>query len=341
MITNKNRDAGIDFIKGFGILSVVLGHTTAIYAGNWENPFKEGNIFFNLIGNLVVTYHMPLFILISAYLSAEKKITSFKQFILKRTKRLLLPYIFFGILYLLIFSGELSYSSIALKLFQGDVGHLWFLYALFFIQIVAPIFGQNLIWNVQKRKIVFTISILIGLYLTSYVIGKYTHYSFGIHRVSKFLIFYYFGLCFYFNKTEIIKLINQYIVYLVFCFTSLFVIKFFIYNLDILLLSNNLKNILYPFFYFALAVSGLTIIFVISDKIKFGNHQLILKLGLFSMGIYLFHQFFIKFIIEYFDKINYHNSILLVCTSLTVSILASVIATLLLRKFKLGLLLGE
>jgi len=342
MSIHNNRDARIDFLKGFGIISVVIGHSTAIYAGNWENPFKVENLFFNAIGNLVVTFHMPLFILISAYLSTgKKKVTNIKQFIYKRFKRLIIPYLFFGIIYLLVFSRELSYFDILLKLFQGDVGHLWFLYALFFIQILSPIFGQNINWKDQKSKIVLTITILLGFYFLSYVIGKYTYYSFAIHRVSKFMIFYYFGLCLYYNNEEILRLLNKYFVFILILFTTVFIFKFSIYNLDIIAISQSLKNIAYPIFYFVLAVSSLSIIILSIYNFKIGKQPLLLKVGAFSMGIYLFHQFIIKFIIEFFSTINYHNSILFVCIALVVSVLASIILMLLFRKIKLEFLLGE
>lgn len=81
----KKRNIGIDAIKGYGMLLVIAGHM---------NYALIGNTFFTLI----YSFHMPLFFFLSGYLFTSKLHIPYIDFVKKRAKALLLPYVLFFII---------------------------------------------------------------------------------------------------------------------------------------------------------------------------------------------------------------------------------------------------
>ena len=67
----------LDYSKGIAIILVVLGHI-----------FNGGNI-----KTYIYSFHIPLFFIISGYLFNYSNINSFNEFISKKTKVYLIPYL--------------------------------------------------------------------------------------------------------------------------------------------------------------------------------------------------------------------------------------------------------
>lgn len=112
--TDGRRDPWIDVLKGIGIILVITGHVSL------ENGLNEW----------IYTFHMPLFFALSGYLwSRSTRKTCLKEFVLKRIKTILWPYIFFRILLI-------TYWAIVESHFrQLDIGPIWFLIVLFVVEV--------------------------------------------------------------------------------------------------------------------------------------------------------------------------------------------------------------
>lgn len=113
----KKRDAYFDNAKLFLMILVVFGH--------FLQPFVNDHPLYNDLYYFIFTFHMPAFILISGYFAK-----SGPKPLLRLVKKLLLPYIFFQ----LVYSGY--YTLIGLQdSFSLDLGipqwSLWFLLSLF------------------------------------------------------------------------------------------------------------------------------------------------------------------------------------------------------------------
>ncbi|QQS03801.1 MAG: acyltransferase family protein [Fibrobacterota bacterium] len=130
----KDRDISIDIMKGLAILAIVWGHAGI-----------KGSGFFYL-------FHVPLFFILSGYMESTKTIENFASAFKKKVKALYLPYVAYGLIFLLIrnFSVDLkmyseyfrvdSVRDLAKNLFfiftfnNVDpifLGPLWFVFALF------------------------------------------------------------------------------------------------------------------------------------------------------------------------------------------------------------------
>ena len=79
----KQRIAYIDFLKGFTILLVILGHCIQYNDRDFEN---------NIVFRYIYSFHMPLFMFFSGYVSY--KVVLLSSTIKKRAIQLLVPFFY-------------------------------------------------------------------------------------------------------------------------------------------------------------------------------------------------------------------------------------------------------
>lgn len=163
-----NRLTWIDAAKGIGIFLVFLGHTTI-----------PGNIFW-----YIFSFHMPLFFFLSGYLYNAQKHIGWKELLQSKFKKLIIPYfLFFAILfvYWLIIGRaigdvqnlnvpisrilfEFSYASAYLK---TPFAPLWFLFTLFWVEIMFFALQKNITKKLWLFIILLVIAVLGYVYSTN------------------------------------------------------------------------------------------------------------------------------------------------------------------------------
>ena len=148
MESKKHIDL-IDILKGVAIISVLICHSVIVYPVNLENVAWS-----NALKTFVDSYQMPLFFMISGFLCSYKG--NYGGYLLARVKRILVPYIVFdaAALFLRVVGGSLVNRSMDIKsaifqlFLQGtSAGGYWFLYTLFVISVIAPLF-----WVILKKN---------------------------------------------------------------------------------------------------------------------------------------------------------------------------------------------
>lgn len=154
---NNKRLTYLDLAKGLGIILVVFGHLEYIN----EN-----------VRGYISAFHMPLFFVISGILIAlgDETRLDFKTMASKKARGLLIPYIWFSLLYIPIDvmnvcihhidMNTFIFNIISSCIFSG-VGVLWFLPALF----IAEIGAYLLIKKIKKSYIVIPVSVLLSILL--------------------------------------------------------------------------------------------------------------------------------------------------------------------------------
>lgn len=167
----KERNKRIDILKGIAAILVVMGHVIQ-YASVGDVTFEN-----NVIYNVIYSFHMPLFMLLSGYIAYysinEKNTINFKDYFLKRLIQLLLPFVIWGIVTAIFvnandiyrhhsLTGVLSYMD---KLFIHPENGLWFLYVLFLLNIIHLVVVRIL----EKNK--------MGGVLPLYIIDSALGYS--------------------------------------------------------------------------------------------------------------------------------------------------------------------
>lgn len=152
----------LDYIKGFTLILVILGH---IYIPT--NPIKIW----------LCSFHVPLFFIVSGFLSNNKNI-DIKTTIIKKFKSLMIPYILFGLVFF-IFKAKfnlainLTIDNYILSLLTtSNLGALWFLPTLFIIEVIFSILNRSKLHDFIKIAIIVVL-FLIGLNGNNYYINPY------------------------------------------------------------------------------------------------------------------------------------------------------------------------
>lgn len=154
----KERIEWIDLAKGYGIILVVMGHC-----------FVKDSV----IHNLIFSFHMPMFFILSGYCFKPEKYLSCKDVIYIKAKTLLIPYLALwgiGMVFTLLipeWRNRITLSGMGKDIYQGypslsNNTSIWFLLCLFMITVIYYIIYQ-ICKKMNKPKLQVIIIIFSGL----------------------------------------------------------------------------------------------------------------------------------------------------------------------------------
>lgn len=126
----ENRNQFVDIMRGIAMLLVVLGHTMTGCTANSQSSFL-----FNIIWSL----QMPLFILISGYVTKYSRPIAdgngLWKYVKRRTVAYMLPWAVWSFLVRGIIFGENSFLNVKHLLWNMDSGY-WFLATIWTISMI-------------------------------------------------------------------------------------------------------------------------------------------------------------------------------------------------------------
>lgn len=276
-----------NFIKGLLIVLVVIGHNSYMM-----NLFDKSNI----IKDYLYSFHVDSFF----YLSCMYNIKPLcRGVIIKNFNRLLRPYIFLFLLFLLInylcFDFLPPFCKIAIGFISGSASALseihmfqfiWFLPSMFAFLILRNLF----FYDVKFGFLIIFFSSLILLYLL-----------FGFHRyffIDNYLLFGLYGAMSNFTVSILLRyLIEKYYLcvyfkYVVIFLFILFTVLYFVFLPKLYWYYLNVYLII-PIFAFS-AIFSISKSNVVCSK--FG--LLLINLGKISFSIYLLHQIIFNILVH-------------------------------------------
>lgn len=186
----QTRNEFIDFMRGIAMLLVVLGHTmTGCTIG------AEESFLFNIVWSL----QMPMFILISGYVSRYSRgisdISDLIKFVKRRTIAYLLPWFVWSFIVRGIILGENNFLNIEWLLWHMDSGY-WFLSTIWIISMifgvsifVAKKLAQN---SDTKQQLITLILYVAGMVLLAGV-GLVAGFSFLAIKLTLYYMPFYFA----------------------------------------------------------------------------------------------------------------------------------------------------
>ena len=140
----KERNQFVDIMRGVAMLLVVLGHTMTGSTANAQTSF---------LYNVIWSLQMPLFILISGYVTRySREISKFgdlMSFIWKRTLSYLLPFAVWSFLIRGFILRQSVFFDFKYMLWHIDSGY-WFLITIWTISVVFGI--SSLVSSLAKKK---------------------------------------------------------------------------------------------------------------------------------------------------------------------------------------------
>lgn len=189
----SQRNATVDILRGLAMLLVVLGHTLTGCINDAEHSF---------IFNVIWALQMPLFILISGYVTKYSRpindANAFWKVIKKRTIAYMLPWLVWTVVIRGIILGHSEYLNFKWLVFHMDSGY-WFLFTIWVISLIyassvylASKVKKDGLWNMVALTcfygcfaiIVLGVGLLFGL---SFLGTKLTLY---------YIPFYFLGVIF-------------------------------------------------------------------------------------------------------------------------------------------------
>lgn len=177
-------------LRAFAIITVVIGHSIILYSSKWN--IIETTVSFPLLDKLkefINLYQMQLYFFISGFLCYYgMKKTNYYSFLKKKSKRLLIPYFVFGLLWMIPIKLAIGFYDVTqLKrilfwLFIGkNNGHLWFLYSLFVVFALSFPVNKIVLYNKKNGFLVLIATFVISCFdlnVTWFDIGMSLKYLF-------------------------------------------------------------------------------------------------------------------------------------------------------------------
>lgn len=209
----KKRIVFIDIAKAICIILVVIGHYVPDNSPNWYVTLHD----------MIYTFHMPLFMFASGYVYiATKKDVAYGAFLLKKVRRLMIPYISTSVIVItikLITQGHLSVDAPVtflsyLKMFYSpEAGaFLWFIWALWWMFVIVPLFK-----TANARAVLFLLCLIMH-----YVPLQVTD-IFCFSSVKNMFVFFMLGVV-AFEHNTVHRLVNDFSLKKSFVAIALFVV---------------------------------------------------------------------------------------------------------------------
>ena len=341
MMSKEEELSHVSFVKTALMFLVIIGHSVAFWNGTWftKDPVIEAP-FLGLVYSWLGSFHIYAFALVSGYLFSYVKYerngyNRYAQFLSKKALRLLVPYYFVMLIWVLpfnIYFYKFNVRDCIVKLlFAVSPSQLWFLWMLFIVFLIcwplSEFFHKHSISSLFVVFVVHMIGVLVGNSTTNY---------FQIFKGLEYILFFWTGFKIRQLGSDWLQKIPV---------TVWIIVDWgLLYCLSIIPTTNYWMTGLYYMTSMLLHLWGAVMAFIILCKIArfvhYNNSKTLGLLFVYSMPMYLFHQQIIWGLIAAFNgAINpYLHALINVVVATGISFLISHI---LMRWKATRFLLGE
>lgn len=213
-----NRIIALDIAKAICIILVVMGHYVPDNSPAW----------YVLVHDVIYTFHMPLFMFVSGYVYiATKKRITYGDFLLKKVRRLMVPYLTTSVMVIvikLLTQGSMSVDnpvtifSFVEMFYMPVAGYfLWFIWALWWMFVLVPLFRGK-----QKHVELFVLGIV--LHFIPFGLPR----VFCLEQFSGMLMYFMFGV-FVFENDSLHRFLKEFSWIKVACAVAVFILGEFLY----------------------------------------------------------------------------------------------------------------
>ena len=201
----KLRIYYMDYLRTIAIIGVLAIHAAAPYATMYQKidfSMWEAGIIYNSLSRWCV----PIFFMISGALLLGKKEESLKEFFSRRANKILIPFVFWSVIYyvwraLVIYNSTPSFTEFKQLFLNANVYyHLWYFYALIAIYLLVPMF--NVFCRYASQQIV---GYTVAMYLLFFGVFRYYTFLVPNRLVNYFPLTEFIGIVllgFYLGKFE-------------------------------------------------------------------------------------------------------------------------------------------
>ena len=305
----ERRDLSFDAFRGFGIIAIVAIHAVFYTLEDRCFPIRGWNFFFLFTYCQLSSFPVAVFTFISGYWLSKESIKSlgdYKNFLLRRFSRVLIPYFFWSFIllgYSAIKEHDINAYEIIFKLLTGRI-----CIGYFFIVVIVQLYIITPVLQYINRKPYALILIIILSLINQFILYLSRLYNVIWHLPASlpfysWIIFFEIGLLIGSrdNKAFITPKIRVFILpaVLVSLFISelegmIILLKYG--NLDFAISATKYSSTLY----FVCILFGFLFI---RERLRYWPRFLV-TLGNYSFGIYLMHVIVLKRVINIIQKNN-------------------------------------
>ncbi len=328
----KDKSTVYAILRMFLPILVLLGHAAVMYTPDGAVCPAVGSPFLSVLSRYIYSFHMPLFFVLSGalwgYQIQRGKYRQRGRFLLAKARRLLIPYLFFGICIVapVVVGFHFTSYNFVNYLIHGiflseDSRHLWYVLALFWVFVFSIGFRPLL----GKLHPALCLGFSLGiLYASQYLPFSVFQLQAALYYQFFFLVGYYLDRYFPYLFTWIQKLL-----FLPFLAFLLLFSRFILPYSTFTLLFYNFLGI---FMAFGIIIS--------CPCTPLRSIRFFRLLEQDSFGLYLFHPMLLYILFYYLAPLGLTPWILFPVSVLVCGI-GSLALTQLLRACKCGFLIGE
>ena len=284
----KERNNAVDIIRAFAIIMVVLGHCISVSSSEYES---------SLLFQIIWSLQMPLFFILSGYLTKySKPIVNLKDLfkrIWKKTLAYIVPWLVWTFLIRGMVFQQKGFFDIISLIYHMDSGY-WFLFALWVIVVAFDLcsyFAVKLVKNNERISyILMTIFFFVVFTTVLFVIGRFAGFDlFGIKLIVYYIPFYTLGFVFGKLIGELFKVNHHKLANIVsFIFGLIWlalIVNFNLYSMEETLLNIAIR-------YCASAVGSIAFCWAIANSYAHINEKIskrLIWIGQHTLEIYVMH----------------------------------------------------
>ena len=312
------RLISFDIAKAICIILVVIGHYVPDYSPEWYVGVHD----------VIYTFHMPLFMFASGYIyMATKKDIPYKDFLWKKVKRLMVPYLSVSAIVISIkllteghayVENPVTWISYVKMFYLPEAGYfLWFIWALWWMFVIVPLFKTK-----QMRLGLFVLALVL------HYVPSFLPEIFCLRQFQNMLVFFMLGVvcCDWKREFSFVNKIPSWSV------IGCFIVAESMKVMDIR--GGQIAELL-PYL-------GIAAIMVLSSLLERWNRKRngwLLDVSVSSYIIYLFHTTFEGFAKAVIHKIPFFvdgNNEVLFCINVTIVVVCGVLCPIILHRYVLN-----
>lgn len=269
----------ISILRSLSIIFVVFFHVYGYFYADHIPGIAEDykNTYFWIIQCVIINVAMPMFTFISGYLfeylfKNKGKYRDFLSFIKNKVKRLLLPYLIFGIIFMITTNDFRPYDLI----FKGAYWHLWYLPRLFWCFICAWMLNK---WIKNHIVRLILLPILLFYPLAQLHIPPFI----GMQETSNWFCWFYMGMIYWDYKETIINTLKRFYI------SGILLLTIYLFQIWFFPVEYGERTWLSIFSTCAIV----TLLYYLFHQIQNTNNLIsrsLISLSKYSFGIYIFHN---------------------------------------------------
>ena len=189
----KNRVFYFDALRAMAIIGIVFCHVSVPFVSqNLNNPYLYGVAFFDCLRD----FSIPIFVMLSGILLLNRT-ESFKVFFKKRLSRLLIPFVFWAMIYI-AYTGDFTFSNMC-NIFFGQSGTLgvtfWFIWMIILMYVLIFIINKTVsfIDESSKDRFFYLLTVLSLIYFAIIRLGFFYPLVSKIVYFASFITFIIIG----------------------------------------------------------------------------------------------------------------------------------------------------